>query len=50
MNGDNGGSVGVVELAEWGENVMEEGESPRLDRKSSRENGRERVSDGGERK
>ena len=43
MNGDNGSSVGVVD-------VMEEGESLRPDRKSSRENGRERVSDGGERK
>ena len=45
MNGDNGGSVGVVD-------VMEERESLRLrpDRKNSRENGRERVSDGGERK
>jgi hypothetical protein len=43
MNGDNGSSVGVVD-------VMEERESLRPDRKSSRENGRERVSDGGERK
>jgi hypothetical protein len=43
MNGDNGGSVGVVD-------VMEERESLRPDRKSSRENGRERVSDEGERK
>jgi hypothetical protein len=43
LNGDNGGSVGVVD-------VMEERESLRPDRKSSRENGRERVSDEGERK
>ena len=43
MNGDNGGSAGVVD-------VMEERESLRPDQKSSRENGRERVSDGGERK
>jgi hypothetical protein len=50
MNRDNSGSVGVVESVEWRENVMEEGGSLRPDRKSSRENGRERVSDGGERK
>ncbi len=50
MNGDNGGSVGVVESTERRENVMEKRESLRPDRRSSRENGRERVSDGGERK
>ena len=42
MHGDSGGSVGVVD-------VMEERESLRPDRKSSRENGQERVSNGGER-
>jgi hypothetical protein len=36
MNGDNGGSVGVMD-------VMEEREILRPDRKSSRENGRESL-------